>query len=164
MRAILFVAFVAMLGGCERSPEELVGSMILTDNIEEFVFRAEEASALGKKAIPVYLAVLNRHIDNPGSPLEIDKSYWCAFHLRELARAGIHSVDEVPILLRQFQIWPVSYKLTQLSAETLKIITGLDVGYDEQFIESYTEADETKRAKMLAKWRDWYSKAVGIEK
>lgn len=94
----------------------------------------------------------------------MDKSYWCAFYLRELARAGIHSVDEVPILLRQFQIWPVHYKSTQFSAETLQIITGLDVGYNEEFVDNYTEADESERLQMLATWRGWYDKEVSTTK
>lgn len=161
-RAILFVTLLALLGGCKRSPEELVGSMILTENIEEFVFRAEEASTLGDKAIPIYLAVLNRHVEIRGSPLEMDKSYWCEFHLHELARKGIYSVDEIPVLLRQLQIWPAFYKSNLLAAATLRIITGLDVGYNEQFIDNYTDADEPKRLQMLAKWRDWYNKEVGI--
>jgi hypothetical protein len=136
--------------------------MILTESIEEFVFRAEETSTLGDKAIPIYLAVLSRHIEILGSPLEMDKSYWCVFHLHELARKGIYSVDEIPILLREFQIWPAHDKSLLLAAETLQIITGLDVGYNQQFINNYTDADEPKRLQMLAKWRDWYNKEVGI--
>jgi hypothetical protein len=160
-QAILFVTLLALLGGCERSPEELVGAMILAENIEEFVFRAEEASALGDKAIPIYVAVLNRHVEVPGSLLEMDKSYWCVFHLHKLARDGIYSIDEVPVLLRHMQKWRF-LKSTRLAAETLQIITGLDVGYDEQFIGHYTDADEPERLRMLAMWRDWYNKKVGI--
>ena len=115
------IVALAFLAGCGRSPEELAGSMILTENIEEFVHRADEASELGKKAIPIYLAVLNRFVENIASPLEIDKSYWCIFHLKELAGKGVSSLDEIPILLRHLETWPVSYKSTLLAADTLKI-------------------------------------------
>lgn len=134
--------------------------MILAENIEEFVFRAHDASALREKAIPVYLAVLNRHVEILGSPLEMDKSYWCVFHLHKLAREGIYSVEEIPILLRQMQMWRFG-ESTRLAAETLQIITGLDVGYNE-LIDNYTDADEPERLRMLAKWREWYNKEVGI--
>src|SRR5262245_31114391 len=123
--------------------------MILAENIEEFVFRANEASTLEDKAIPIYLAVLNRHVEIRGSPLEMDKCYWCVFHLHELARKGIYSVDEIPVLLREFQIWPAVDKSNLLAADTFQIITGIDVGYNEQFIDKYTDADEPNRLQML---------------
>ena len=44
---------------------------------------------------------------------------------------------------------------TLVPAETIRIITGLDVGYDEQFVHSYEEEDEPARQQMLDRWRRW---------
>lgn len=39
-----------------------------------------------------------------------------------------------------------------LTAETIRIITGVDVGYDMEFIKGYRTNDEIKRQKMIQEW------------
>jgi hypothetical protein len=150
-----------MTGSCNPSPERLVGHMILTENIEDFAILAHETSTRGDEAIPIFLAVLNRHVYVTGSPLELDKTYWCLVHLRDLARQGIYNRDEVPTLIRVTEDWHGIFEYSVIPAETLKLITGVDVGYDEAFVERYTEADEPERQQMIAAWRDWYVAEAG---
>jgi hypothetical protein len=147
--------------GCERSEEELVGAMILTESSEEFRFLASEAVDLGDTSIPVFLAVLNRHVEQPVNLTEHSKISICLKHLRDLARQGIYSIQEVPALLHVLEEQLVYVPNSLVAAELLQMITGLDVGYDEEFLKNYTVAAEPERLRMLAKWRDWYNKEVG---
>ena len=158
LRALALVLSVALLAGCEPSPEEALGRILLSHNTEEIHRLVADLYGHGEEAIPVYLAILNRRVEQGGSPCELTKSGRTLEYLMKLAQDGIYTVDEVPVLLRVIDdhkhvlfvntIWP---------AETLRIITGVDVGWDAAFIENYTEADEPKRQAMLDEWRQWYA-------
>lgn len=156
MSALLLT--VALLAGCKPSPEEALGRILLSHNTEEIHRLVANLYEHGEAAIPVYLAILNRRVEQGGSPCELTKSGDTLEYLHKLAQNGIYTVEEVPVLLRVIEdhkhvlfvntIWP---------AETLRIITGIDVGWDAAFIENYTEADEPKRQAMLDQWRQWYA-------
>jgi hypothetical protein len=60
----------------------------------------------------------------------------------------------VPTLIRALEEQPAMAD-TLLTAETLRMITGLDVGYDADFVSTYTSDDEGKRREMIAKWKGW---------
>lgn len=163
-QALRLVAVVALLAGCTRPPGELFDAMMSTDDNEQFRLLSGEAVDLGKDSIPIFLAILNRDVgpDRKLSVLEIGKDDVCLANLNELAKRGIFSIHEVPVLLREMEEEPLILKATLISAETLKLITGLDVGYSEQFVAKYNKADESKRQEMLAAWRNWYEQNKGL--
>ena len=163
LRVLRLVIFSAFLVACERSPEELAGAMIMTDDNEEFRFLAAEAIDLGEKSIPIFLAVLNRHVENTGNLTEWSKTNISVEYLRDLARQGIYSTEEVPTLLYVIEGQQIHIRDTLMTAETLQIITGLDVGYHEEFAKRYTGDDEPERLRKIAAWRDWYNKQAGID-
>jgi hypothetical protein len=47
---------------------------------------------------------------------------------------------------------------TFITAETLRIITGIDPGYSREFVEYYSgsEADEKARREKVEKWKQWW--------
>ena len=144
------------------SPEELVGTMIMAEDTEEFNLAAGEAAELQEKAIPLFLAVLKQHDIVKGSVLEYAKTNGSVYHLRELARRGIYSVDEVPVLLYVIEERQIYAPDTVGTAEILRIITGLDVGYSKEFAEQYKAEDEPERLRKIGIWREWYNNEIGI--
>ena len=137
--------------------------MIMTDDNEEFRFLAREAIDLRERSILIFLAILNRHVENTGNLTEWSKTNISVTYLRDLARQGIYSIEEVPTLLYVIEELQINIRDTVITAETLQIITGLDVGYDEEFAKRYTGDDEPERLRKIAAWRDWYNKEVGID-
>lgn len=152
-RGIVLVAALAIgLFACTESPEDLSQSLKQTTNYEQAAHIAARVRRLDADGIPIFLAVLNRDVANRFSVLEYGKDNVCLMHLREMARQGIHDPAEVPVLLRVMDR-QMAIGDTIVPAETIRIITGLDVGYDERFVHSYEEKDEPARQQMLERWR-----------
>lgn len=159
-RGIALVAALAIgLLACTQSPEELSASLKQTTNVEQAAHIAAKVRGLGADGIPTFLAVLNREVTNRFSLLEYGKDNICLMHLRDLARQGIHDPAEVPVLLRVMDR-QIAIGDTLVPAQTIRIITGLDVGYDEQFVHSYEEEDEPARQQMLDRWRRWVAESA----
>ncbi|MEO3430527.1 hypothetical protein AAFN88_16835 [Pelagibius sp. CAU 1746] len=139
--------------------------MMATDNNEDFRFLSAQAMELGKDSIPIFLAILSREIppERKLSVIELSKNGVCLARLNDLAKEGIYSIYEIPILLRHMEQEPFDLHASLIPAETLRLITGLDVGYSEQFVAGFTKADEPKRKKMLSAWRNWYEEKIASE-
>jgi hypothetical protein len=154
------IALVAALAigllACTESREDLSESLKQATDVEQAAHVSAKVRRLDADGIPIFLAVLNRDVNNRFSLLELAKDNICLKHLRDLARQGIHDAAEVPVLLRVLDR-QIAIDGTIVPAETIRIITGLDVGYDEQFIASYDEEDEPARRQMLDRWREWHS-------
>jgi hypothetical protein len=154
-RGIVLVAVLAIgLLACTESREDLSESLKQTTDVEQSAHISAKVRRLDADGIPIFLAVLNRDVTDRFSLLESAKDNVCLKHLRDLARQGIHDPAEVPVLLRVMDR-QIAIADTIVPAETIRIITGLDVGYDEQFIAGYEEADEPARQQMLDRWRRW---------
>lgn len=59
----------------------------------------------------------------------------------------------MPVLIRVLEEQPAIGD-TFVTADTLRLVTGIDVGYDV-FVSTYTSNDEVKRQRMIAKWNAW---------
>jgi hypothetical protein len=154
-RGIVLVAALAVaLLACTGSQEDLSASLEQATDVEQAAQVAAKVRRLEADGIPIFLAVLDRDVHDRFSLIERAKDNVCLKHLRDLARQGIHDPAEVPVLLRVMDR-QIAIADTIVPAETIRIITGLDVGYDEQFIDSYDEEDETARQQMLDRWRRW---------
>ncbi len=128
-----------------------------TDNNEEFRLLSGQAMELGKDSVPIFLALLAREVpqDRKLSIIELSKDGVCLRRLNDLAKKGIYSIFVIPALLKHMEE-PFNLQASLEPAETLKLITGLDVGYNEQFVAGYTKDNESNRRQMLAVWRNWY--------
>ena len=60
----------------------------------------------------------------------------------------------MPLLIRALEEQP-AIEDTLLTADTLRMVTGIDVGYNADFVSTYTIDDEEKRREMIAKWKAW---------
>ncbi len=132
--------------------------MLQAENLEEFNRYAERARALEQDGIPLLLAVLEDSLTTRYSLLSYGKTNTCLMHLHELASEGIYTVEEVPTLLRVINE-QIAIMDTLVTAEILEMITGVDVGYDEEFATSYAPSDNAKRERMITDWERWYEAA-----
>ena len=159
-RGIALVAALAIgLLACTESREDLSESLKQATDVEQAAHVSAKVRRLEADGIPIFLAVLNRDLNDRFSLLERAKDNVCLKHLRDLARQGIHDAAEVPDLLRVMDR-QIAIDDTIVPAETIRIITGLDVGYDQQFIGSYDEEDEPARQQMLDRWRRWVAESA----
>lgn len=159
-RGIALVAALAIgLLACTESRDDLTASLKQATDVEQAAHVSAKVRRLEADGIPIFLSVLNRDVNDRFSLLERAKDNVCLEHLRDLAREGIHDAAEVPVLLRVMDR-QIAIDDTILPAETIRIITGLDVGYDQQFIDSYDEEDEPARQQMLHRWRRWVAESA----
>ncbi len=80
-----------------------------------------------------------------------------------LAKVGGYSEETVPILLNVLENQR-SIADSLITANTIKTITGIDVGYDLNFVKSYTSSDEPMRKEMILKWRSLSDKQSGFDR
>jgi hypothetical protein len=78
------------------------------------------------------------------------------WRLNDLAVKGVYTIHEIPVLLEQMDAKMVNLEASLIPADTLQRITGLDLGYNSQFVDGFAEEDEPKRQAMLNTWRAWY--------
>ena len=128
--------------------------LIRADDIEEFNRYASIASVRGAKAIPMFADVLDDSLKTKYSVLSYGKVNSAIAHLHALAADGTTDVRSVPALVRALEEQP-AMEDTLVTADTLRMVTGLDVGYDADFVAAYTSNDEGKRREMIAKWKAW---------
>lgn len=130
--------------------------LIQARDMEEFNRHAAAVTALGTEGIPLLNAVLEKSLESKYDVLSYGKLNSSIFHLHELASRGTYHVDSVPVLIRVIDE-QIAMGDTLLTADTLRLITGLDVGYDARFVSEYTEDDEERRREMIEKWAAWYA-------
>ena len=124
--------------------------------MEEFNAYAAAATALGAEGVPLLTAALDKSLDSKYDVFSYGKLNSSIYHLHQLAARGTYDIKSVPVLIRVIQE-QIAIGDTLLTAETLRLITGLDVGYDARFISEYTSEDEDRRREMIEKWTAWYS-------
>ena len=144
-----------VLWACQPQPDELVKKMIATDDMQQFNLLAGKARSLGRDSIPIFSKVLDQSFENRFSLLSYGKVGTCLTQLHELAKEGIYSIDEVPVLVKAMRN-QIEITGTLVTAEILTIITGLNVGYSEQYVKEYRPADEPERQAMIDAWEQWY--------
>jgi hypothetical protein len=128
--------------------------LLRADDMEEFNRYASIAGTRGEKAIPMFLEVLDDSLRTKYSVLSYGKMNSSISHLHAFATEGTTDVRSVPVLIRALEEQP-AMEDTFVTADTLRMITGLDVGYDSDFVSRYTSEDEGKRREMIAKWKAW---------
>jgi hypothetical protein len=128
--------------------------LIRADDIEEFNRYASIARMRSAKAIPMFVEVLDDSLRSKYNVFSYGKVNSSIYHLHALAAKGTTDIRSVPMLIRALEEQP-AIEDTLVTADTLRMITGLDVGYDADFVSTYTNDDEAKRREMVAKWKAW---------
>jgi hypothetical protein len=128
-----------------------------TENTDEMLQLAVELKLRGKKGIPGLLSALSSVSEQDRwAVVEYGRISVCIKTLHELAVEGVYTAEEVPILIRTFEIQTYMPD-TYVTADTLRIITGVDPGYSIEFVKSYSgsETDEKARVGKIEKWKQW---------
>lgn len=167
-KIIFPLALIAFLAGCPSpndegmrktvSDEDLKKTFIKTDNTDVMWECAGQLTAKGKDGIPILLDVLSSiRKEDRYSVIEYGRLAVCIVSLHKLAKDGQFTYESVPILIDAFEK-QIDIAQTYITAETLRIITGVDPGYSKQFVDSYTASDEDERIRQdkIAQWRKWY--------
>ena len=110
------------------------------DDYEEFNQLAWRLSWRGEEAIPILLTVMEESLETKYSLLSYGKLNTCLGILRDMAEDGVYTQESVPVLLHVIEE-QIVISDTLITAELLTIITGIDPGWDEAFVEGYTAED-----------------------
>jgi hypothetical protein len=159
--AICSFLLLAMLA-CNDPADQMQKGQSLGEakNVDEMVALANQLKSKGKKGIPSLLAALSSvQPRDRWAVVEYGRVNICVAALHELAGAGVYTVDEVPVLLRTIKM-QIHMPDTFATAETLRIITGVDPGYSQEFVTTYSgsEADEDIRTQKISQWERWLQK------
>jgi hypothetical protein len=141
--------------GCESRSDVSVEDLLQAQDMEEFNKHASAAESLGTSGIPLFLKVIDDSLDSRYSVFGYGKLNSSIFHLHDMALRGVFDVRSVPVLVRAIEE-QIAIEDTLVTADTLRIITGIDPGYDADFVSSYTPEEEETRRAMIAPWREWY--------
>ncbi len=159
--AVLFLFFCALSEGCHASKnDESIVQRLYSGNTEEMHDAAQKIALLGKDGIPILLEALSKSLENTFVLSNYARSNICISTLHSLAKDQIFIEDEVPVLIDALKK-QASMEDTYLTAETLRIITGVDTGYSKEFIEKYSTDNEPERLKKIMMWQKWWDKKKG---
>jgi hypothetical protein len=129
------------------------GAPIAPESIETIRAELKQSYDKGAEGIPGILQVMRESFDAPHDPTSIAAVSQAVEYLHLLAKDGIRSKEELLVLLRAIR-WQITIGDTYKTAETLRIITGLDVGYDAEFVRDYQTTDEDTRQQMIRRWEE----------
>ena len=127
---------------------------IITPNVESIEKELNKYYKEGKAGIPKILIKLKEGLKNNTATISIEKVNKSVYYLHKLAEKGIYIDEELPLLVEALNK-QLFMEDTYLTAETLRLITKIDVGYDKTFVMSYKVEDEEKRKAMVKKWEDF---------
>lgn len=127
------------------------------DDIEVTRIKMAAIAKKGEEGIPEILEVLELHMKTPYSVKSYGVIYSCIKHLSNLVDKGIYTDEVLPTLVRAIekQIW---FNHTLITANAITKLSGIDVGYNEEFVRNYTEDDEESRKAKIAVWKEFVEK------
>lgn len=163
MRSTKLAALVAVLGfavtGCNPHRVVTLDDLLDAKNMEEFNRYAAQAKSQDLEGIPLLLAVIDDSLETKYDVFSYGKLNTSIQHLHDMAADDVYTVDSVPTLIRVIEE-QTAIADTLVTAEILEMITGVDVGYDADFVLSYGVEDEERREEMILQWRKWYAAAL----
>jgi len=106
----------------------------------------------GEEGIPLIIDILKNNLDNLYNTTNYGVANKAIEYLCKYVSEGKKNkeIGDALIYAIKKQIYLPD---TLTTAIALKMITGIDVGYDQSFVDSYTEKDELKRQEMINKWQ-----------
>jgi len=151
-KRILMVSLCFFCFACLELGQNIEERLLNSSDMNEVQFYAGMARKLGLDGIPIFLRVISHSIKNPARFIDYGKVNLCIFYLNEMAKEGRYSKESVPVLFiaLKHQLYMPD---TLVTAETIELITGKDIGYNHDFVTSYTDSDEPKRKEMISKWK-----------
>lgn len=154
--AVLAAILGCMVAACSPQRAVTLDDLLGAEDMEQFNKYAAQAKSQGINGIPLLLAMIDDSLKTKHSVFSYGKLNTSITHLHDLAADGISTMESVPILIRAIEE-QVTIEDTLVTAETLQMITGVDVGYDADFVSSYEVEDEERREEMISLWRQWYA-------
>ncbi len=148
---LLPIIATLLLAACEPVTLE---DLRQADDYEQFNRLAWRLSRQGEEAIPTLLIVMEQSLETKYSLLSYGKLNTCLVILHELATDGVYTLESVPVLVHVIEE-QIVISDTLITAEILTIITGIDPGWDEEFVESYTLEDYPQVLEKIEQWREW---------
>ena len=150
---VLIVIFAFQL--TKPSKDKLLATLISSDNFDEIKICSWHIKSLGIDGIKLFVIGINEINKNPKNLNNTLKLSVIESNLHDMALQELYTLDEVAALTDSINL-QISLSGTLRTAKLLTLITKVDVEYNEEFVNKYTEKDEEIRQKMILKWRKWH--------
>lgn len=155
LRYSLIVCILLASCGDER---DMYRQMFLNaKTVEDAKIESFKVKKLGADGIRIFNDSLRENLACQDSLICYGKLLIGLDRLNELAHEGVYSTDSLPVLLKVIKAQR-SIVDSLVTADTIRIITGVDVGYNKKFVAEYKTKDEDARMKMIAMWEKYVSK------
>lgn len=158
--ATAILMLCCMMVACSPQRTVTLDDLLGAEDMEQFNRYAAQVKEQGVDGIPLLMAVIDDSLESKYSVFSYGKLNTCIMHLRDLAEDNIYAVESVPVLIRAIDE-QIAITDTLVTASVLQMITGVDVGYDAEFVSSYQVEDEERREEMISQWRQWYTANSG---
>lgn len=160
-KLIVGLATLFWVTHCETDSDDLIHRMMTAENTDEFNMAAFRAGDLGHDGIPIILTVLGEIVGTNRQVFTLAKIDTCTRVLRDLAREGVHTVNEVPLLVEVMRNrMLVMGRDEDWAVETLIIITGVDPDWDELIARDWTSKEYDELGALFNQevdvWERWY--------
>ena len=151
-RIAILLSTLLVLTSCGQTSEEIRDEFLATDSFDQMQASAQEIRTLGSQGVPIFLEAISNEIETQYSLKSYGRINVSLKNLHALAKEGVCDKTAAPVLFKLLEK-QLDMSASLITAETLEIITGVNVGYNEEYIRSYTSEDEPKRKEMIARWR-----------
>lgn len=155
----ILIVMTLLLHACTAAADNEIGrDYINEDNVEKIALKAKVLRDKGHGAIPIFEKAIRHSVKNPYSVIEGARLYISTKSLYKLAKENIYTVNEVGSLIAALRSQIISNSFE--TAETLRLITGIDTGWDKKFIKNYKVEDENILEAKIKQWEDWLKENV----
>lgn len=153
MKIITIVIFLVLLSACNNKEENLNTVILHAGSTDEAIMHAKKIEKHKSDALPIFVNNIVELQKESYKVINHGKIDICLDSLLKLAKDGIYSKEEGLALIEIIQK-QISIQRTLKTAEILKLITGVDVGYNQNFVENYSADKEQLRVEMINKWKE----------
>ncbi len=158
LKILLFICIISLCQSEAKNYNKLQknktlekGIVLPTNEIKKVMKEAQKSYKKGEKGIPELILIIEENICNLNSDSDAFAVEESIKYLYFLARKGIYSQTELPILFKALE--RIRVKRSLYAAETIEIISGLSVGYNWEFVYFYKNSDEVMRIEMINNWK-----------
>ncbi len=143
---IILLFFFSLPCGAEESKIP-----IAPNSSEVLIMKLENSYKKGMDGIPEILKVLTEGLENHYTLASHASMNHSINYLYKLGKSGIYHKEELPLLIEALKK-QIHINDTYKTAELIRIITRVDVGYNKDFISQYSLDDEEERQEMIKEW------------
>ncbi len=148
---IITTLVLSLVLGCASESKESPKANYSVETLRQDLAKSAKK---GHKGIPEIVRVLEENMETHYAVFSSTAINLSVKHLHELAQQGIYTDEVLPVLVRAIKK-QLAINDTLQTAKAIKLLSGVEVGYTEEFVNSYQVNDEPEWLAKIAVWEDY---------